>query len=109
VLLGGAFAAIHRAGKITDENSVWILKKEGAGNKGTQFLGKEINFSTWKQMSECGIPSRNERSSFTNLGQKTEIINNKILAECSPIVYVGGYPNYAHKANKLANTVLEKP
>jgi hypothetical protein len=61
MLFGGAIAAMSRVSKITHDGSVWILKNAGNSQKGTEFLEKEINFSTWKQMAgsfcgKCGTP-----------------------------------------------------
>ena len=77
MLFGGAFAAMHRISKITDNDSIWILKKPGAGQKGEQFLEKEINFSTWKQMAgdfcgNCGNPLAEEEKFCPECGAKNE-------------------------------------
>jgi hypothetical protein len=82
MLLGGAFAAMRRIGKIADEHSIWVLKREGAGQKGTQFLGKEINFSTWKQMSEafcgtCGNSLSMDEEFCPKCGTKKEDTTNE--------------------------------
>jgi len=77
LLFGGAFAAMHRTGKITNDDSIWVLKKYGTSGKGKQFLEKEINVSSWKQMSGlfCGICGKAlaENEKFCpNCGEKTE-------------------------------------
>jgi len=56
LIFGGAIAAMSRVSKITDDNSIWILRKTGNNQKTEVFLDKEMNFSTWKQMSGtfCG-------------------------------------------------------
>jgi len=61
LLFGGAIAALGRVAKMTDDNSVWVLRKTGGNEKGEVFLDKEINFGAWKQMvssfcGKCGSP-----------------------------------------------------
>jgi formate dehydrogenase maturation protein FdhE len=67
MIFGGAFAALSMVAKITDDNSIWILRKTGSNQEAYKFLDKEMNFSAWKQMvgrfcGKCGTPlARSEK------------------------------------------------
>jgi len=63
LLFGGAIAALGRAARITDDSSIWILRKIGKDphEKAEAFVDKEMNFAAWKQMigyfcGQCGAP-----------------------------------------------------
>jgi len=76
MIYGGATAAMERAEKkITNDNSVWILKKAGNSQNGSQLLEKEITFSTWKRMTgtfcgNCGKPLAINEKFCLRCGQK---------------------------------------
>jgi len=77
LIFGGAIAAMSRVTKITHDDSIWILKKAGNSQNGMQFLEKEINFSTWKQMagkfcSKCGNPLAVNEKFCPKCGEKRE-------------------------------------
>jgi len=61
VLLGPVPMALYRFVHITQDNSIWILRKTGNNQGFESLLGKEISFSTWRQMiglfcPNCGEP-----------------------------------------------------
>ena len=77
LLFGGAIAALSRVGKITNDDSIWVLKKTGDNPKAHQLLNKDINFSTWKQMvgsfcGNCGEPLASDEKFCPKCGAKRE-------------------------------------
>lgn len=77
LLFGGAFAALSRVAKITDDNSTWILRKTGSIKEAEKFLDKEVTFSTWKQMiksfcGNCGNPLAEDEKFCPKCGAKRE-------------------------------------
>jgi len=75
-LFGGVFAALSRIAKITDDNSIWILRKTNI-EEAEKFLNKEINFSTWKQMvksfcGQCGNPLAEDEKFCPKCGAERE-------------------------------------
>ena len=80
IIFGGAMASMSRAEKkITNDNSIWILKKAGNSQNGLQFLEKEINFSTWKKQmagtfcGKCGNPLAENEKFCLKCGEKRYI------------------------------------
>jgi len=77
MIFGGAIAAMSRVSKITNDDSIWILRKTGNNKNAEHFLDKEINFSAWKQMissfcGNCGAPLAKDEKFCPKCGAKRE-------------------------------------
>jgi len=77
LVFGGVLAALSRTAKITDDNSIWILRKTGSNREAHKFLDKEINLSTWKQMTglfcgNCGATLAKDEKFCPKCGAKRE-------------------------------------
>ena len=75
MFFAGSFESLNQMKKITDDGSIWVLTETGDNKEAERLLEKEVNFSTWKQMSgsfcgKCGNPLAENEKFCPKCGEK---------------------------------------